>query len=477
MHWILPKKQFGVFLAALFAASAEGQPVATEIISPNDKPGGQFGAFYGGLPDLTGDGVGEFFVFGANHSWVYNGVTLEILHHFTSAGCAVGAPIYSPGDLTGDGIPDLMVTKRCGSTLAGSVDVVNGATGEALFSIDSPAPISQGFFGRQIRALPDMTGDGNGDWLILQKASVFIFDSQTLGAVKTIRNSESGYTFELQQIELIPDVNGDGKPDLLISNFQNAPARRGARTFNNAGRAIVRALPGGEVLYELLDPDPKDNGGFGFSICGIGDISGDQVEDIAVSTYTKDSGAGFIYMFSGKEGQLLRTLRSPRPQPQGRFGWRIEALPDLNEDRIPELFTQEDGADRAYVYDGATSLLLKSFDYPGQTDPIFFTGTIRQQAPPGIYAYLFSAANEDSGRVYHMRFTGVPKPLRLLAPAKDANAFRFQISGESGDKVEIQTSSDLLGWESLKSATLLPEALSVEDHGIVPPRFYRAKKQ
>jgi hypothetical protein len=465
-----------VLVVFLGVTSASGQPAFTEIISPADKPGAQFGAYYGGLPDLTGDGVGEFYVFGGNQSWVYNGASLEILFHFSSAGCAIGTPIYSPGDLTGDGIPDLMLARRCGTSLIGSVDVVDGAIGQALFTIESPEPVAQGFFGKQMRAIPDMTGDGKGDWLILQKARIFIFDSQTHDCVITIRNNLPGFAFEPQQIEVIPDINGDGKPELLISNFQDASVRRNNRTFNNAGRAIVRSLPGGELLYELQDPDPKEFGGFGFSIAGLGDISGDQVEDIAVSTYTKDSGAGFIYMFSGKDGQWLRTLRSGRPQAEGRFGWRIEALPDLNGDRIPELFTQEDGADHAYVYDGVTSILLKTIDYPGQTDPIFFTGTIRQAAPPGIYAYLFSAANEISGRVYHMRFTGVPRPLRLFEPEMQANTCRFKVLGESGQNVQIQTSADLQNWENLKTVNLQTTPVPVEDTVTAPRRFYRAKQ-
>jgi len=204
--------------------------------------------------------------------------------------------------------------------------------------------------------------------------------SQTRKAVRTIQNTEAAYKFGLQNAEVIPDVDRDGKPELLSGTW-TASVTRDGRTISNAGRAIVRSLETGEVLYELNDPEPKAESGFSLALKGVGDVTGDGIGDIAIGAPWK-SNYGRIYLFSGADGRWLRTLRSPNLIPQSGFGDRIEVLPDLNGDGVPELWTQ---GNPTSLFDGATSALLKTIESPGQR---FYIGTVRQTAAPEIRAYL-----------------------------------------------------------------------------------------
>jgi hypothetical protein len=255
---------------------------------------------------------------------------------------------------------------------------------------------------------------------------------------------------------------------LLLAGYLASVIRDG-ETIREAGRALVRSLQTGEVLYELDDPD--SNGGFGIELKGIGDINADKIGDIAVADFGK------VHLFSGMDGRWLRTLEPPDGSG-GAFGRRMESLPDLNGDGVPELLVQERGFGLAHLYDGAKSTLIKTIEYPGFDAPQFASGTVRQMAPPGLRPFLFSsesAGDSEEGRVYYMPFTTLPKLPRLNALGRSKSGFRLQVTGEPGSKVEVQGSGDFRIWEPFAVTTLGDQALAVEDSATnLARRFYRA---
>ena len=454
MHWI----------SAALAATAQDPPAYTEVISPTAKPGEGFGWAFGGLPDLTQDGVGEFYVVATARVYVYDGAKLQPLYHVTARG-DIGTSTHPAGDLNGDGTTDLLLEQTLFDQF-GQVRGVDGATGADLFTLNSPNPTSLGFFGTTIRLLPDMTGDGKEDWLIHQSewgsktGRVYIFDSQTRKAVKTIRNTEAAYRFWLQFVEVIPDVDGDGTPELLAGSW--------GQTIDGIGRAIVRSIKTGAVLFELRDPEPNAGNGFGSVLNGVGDITGDGIGDIGVNTH----------LFSGADGRWLRTLHSPNENPGAGFGRRIEVLPDLNDDGVPELWVQQDKLRVTHVFDGATSALLKTIEYPGVFRTLFFIGTVRQTAAPGIRAYLFASefvANSE-GRVYYMPFVPIPKLTRLAVSDLTDTRVALKLIAERGLKLEVQATSDFNTWEPVTSVTMGDQPFELEDSSAVnrTQRFYRA---
>lgn len=178
---------------------------------------------------------------------------------------------------------------------------------------------------------------------------------------------------------------------------------------------------------------------------------------------------------------MSATLHSPGSLAGG-FGGGIETMGDLNGDGVPELWIEEGQVSLTHLFDGRTSELLKTIEYPGdvQSDPgpKFGITAIRQSASPGIHALMFAAprAVNYEGRVYYMPFTGLPRPARMTALRGADNTFTLQISGEPGLRFGIQATSDFSTWEQAASVTTGEQPITVDDliwrsH---PRRFYRA---
>jgi hypothetical protein len=86
--------------------------------------------------------------------------------------------------------------------------------------------------------------------------------------------------------------------------------------------------------------------------------------------------AGRVYVFSGQTGALTRTLASPNKEVDGRFGWSVSGLGDVDGDGCPDMIVgaphedpgaSPDSAGRAYVFSGATGAVLSVPISPNET--------------------------------------------------------------------------------------------------------------
>ena len=348
----------------------------------------------------------------------------ELLHELSSPHekylGGFGSSLSGVKDVDGDGRGDLLIGARqedVGSVFAaGRAYVVSGASGMLLYEMQSPNPERAGNFGYAIADVSDADGDGLGDLLIGaphegdgsmnlgQSGRAYLFSGMT-GLL----------SFELQSpypqplgffgyaASGVPDVDGDRRGDLLVGAWGE-----GAPPPYRAGRAYIFSGSSGLLLHTLRSPNEEFGSHFGSAVAGVPDIDGDEQGDVLVGAEGEDIFTGRAYVFSGASGLLLHTLESPFPDLFARFGVSVAGVPDTDGDGRGDLlvgapsfnFDVLRGAGQAYLFSGASGALLRMFASPTEEDFSYFGSSVSGVADvdgDGRGDLLIGAVGEDPG--------------------------------------------------------------------------------
>ena len=251
-----------------------------------------------------------------------------------AAGDRFGAAVAGVGDVDGDGVSDYAVSAQFdqipGSSSRGSVILYSGRTKVQICRITDPA--SAGNMA-SLAAPGDLTGDGIPDlvigepWHVVtlatgQRGAVAIVSGATCAVVRQCIDPEPIQNLQVGiVVDTIPDLSGDGVVDLLAGT--------------KGGEAEIISGADCTVLRRLRAFTPNDIG-FGTTLAALGDIDSDGHADIAVGAPTDPhagGGSGRVYLFSGFSGGILGTLEDT----QVNFGSAIAGTEDLDGDGKPDL--------------------------------------------------------------------------------------------------------------------------------------------
>lgn len=248
------------------------------------------------LADVDGDQIGDFAAAGLDRIViVYSGKTLTELYRFYAGG---NVHIAAIGDLDGDQLTDIAVGsphEGYGPTREGRVFLVSGATGRVLRTIDNPYPASE--------------------------AAQF-FGSPVLGA---------------------GDLTQDGVPDIVVGAWQQVVDGQAQGQFFAFSGAT------GSLIFDVANPggDTAKWAEFGRRLAAVDDVDGDGVKDILAGAPWNAIGglleAGEAYIFSGANGDHLRTIESPSPTMGERFGLAPSAIPDIDGDGVRDYAVRTQG--------------------------------------------------------------------------------------------------------------------------------------
>ena len=215
-----------------------------------------FGTYQGaarvGSGDVTGDGV-EDIVVGAGpgapggHVKVFDGVTGAELHSFFAFEGYVGGVFVSAGDVNADGFADLMAVAGRGGN--GHVKVFDGRSGALLASFLS----FPGTLGKVQGTLADLDGDGMAEVLVASAGEVRAF---SLDGTERFRfNPYAGYTAALSLAA--GDLDGDGIDEILTGAEVNGHVKVFA---NQRERFSFLAYPGYLGGVRVASADVNDDG-------------------------------------------------------------------------------------------------------------------------------------------------------------------------------------------------------------------------
>lgn len=255
-----------------------------------------------------------------------------------SPGDNFGAALATVSDLSGDGVPDLVVGAGLADYShqnAGAVYLISGADGSVLRRHDGQGTDRR--FGFLVCSAGDANGDGFEDYAASARSDnsfrypsgMVVLYSGADGSV--LREFRSARNWDRFGHALAPagDVNGDGFDDLLIGAPDDDFAGIGT------GSAFVYSGEDGSPLHTLRGSKTWDR--FGKSVCSLGDVDFDGRPDFLVGVPQRENGfkeAGAVEMYSGRTGALI--MRVPGRSRDAYYGSHVVAMGDVTGDLVPD---------------------------------------------------------------------------------------------------------------------------------------------
>jgi hypothetical protein len=275
----------GGYVGAYVVSGRDGIRLAS--IDTNST--GQFGMQIAVIGDLNGDNLPEFAIglpvetvnnYGnAGRIMIMNGATGTLIQELQGAESyrSLGNTICGPGDLNGDGVPDLLV---------------NGVDGRTIPS-------------------DGLTALSGTDF-----QPIYVLDRHELG-------------HQVRDLDAIGDVNQDGVGDFVITGYQENSA-------GNWFQGISRVMSGtnGDQIFKLTGSEFED---FGRSATALGDLDGDGVNDFATVSMLLNHAWQIrprVEVFSGATGEEIGMAQSPI---FSYFIVRIFAMSDIDNDGRDEI--------------------------------------------------------------------------------------------------------------------------------------------
>ncbi len=301
------------------------------------------GAPVGGIRDVNGDGIDDMLI-GSYFSQAYviygrkggygepinltnfnSTLGFEIQIPTPYAGCTIGIYVAGAGDVNGDDLADVMVSEICRDPQFDvNTYVIYGRSGGYPFPINlANFNYLEGFVIQQqglpngldpISGVGDVNGDGLADMLVTNPNSS---PSYAAGSIYVVYGKKNGYSgpidlanfnstvgFEIQGgapyaeagffVGGAGDVNGDGINDII-------GGVGGDTQYQTPYQYVVYGRQGGyPVSIDLANLIFEPSVGFiiqgtadnpiGGPCSGIGDVNGDGVDDVAISTIAHSSG-------------------------------------------------------------------------------------------------------------------------------------------------------------------------------------------
>lgn len=251
------------------------------------------------------------------------------------------AAVAGIGDVNGDGHGDWVFGLRQAASGLGRVRMFSGLDGSVLRS--ATGTNSYPHLGTSANSAGDVNGDSVPDLVVGGTGALtmtLVYAYVLSGADGSLLHAFYGPPtfFTGAVVDGAGDVDRDGVPDLVVG-WENE-----AKVFSGRTGATLHAMQG--------------NGGFeafGASVTGVGDADADGYDDFAVAAVEFPFGLGFIRVYSGFDGSVLRTLVGNG----GSFGVSMDAG-DFDDDGVLDVAVGATGGSYVAIYSGRTGALLRT---------------------------------------------------------------------------------------------------------------------
>jgi len=128
--------------------------------------------------------------------------------------------------------------------------------------------------------------------------------------------------------------------------------------------AILNHNSFSEILKTLNSHFPEPEGFFGWALASAGDVDADGVTDFIIGAHQEDAGAanaGRAYVYRGSNFALLHILQASKPHAGGLFGSAVAGVGDVNGDGYDDLLVGEYGEDGG-AFDVGRAYVFSGYD-------------------------------------------------------------------------------------------------------------------
>ena len=404
------------------------------------SPSGKLGFSVSSAGDMNGDGLADLLIGAQSEtraanfsgaSYVVFGKTSGTLVNLASIGTngfvidggtdnyAMGYEVSSAGDVNGDGVSDVIIGANPdvsyvvfgkSSTTAVTLPTLSVTTTNAGYFMIDGRGVGNANDGQHVSSAGDVNGDGLADLLIdsslsenyvvFGKTDASIVQLSNLGAggfkINAATALESGLNASGLNGAAIGDVNGDGLADLIVANTFASPhgstSGRSYVLFGKAGSAAIELSSviggtGGFIINGMCSGEAT-----GWDISSAGDMNGDGLGDMLVSSQAFNANTGRTYVIYGRTATTAVEL-SDIAAGSGGFivngassgvasGTSVSSAGDINGDGLSDLLIGATSgrpggrttAGQTYVVFGGEQF-ASTVDYLGDTSANSLVGT------------------------------------------------------------------------------------------------------
>jgi ribosomal protein L35AE/L33A len=284
----------------------------------------RFGNSVSDAGDVNADGFADFIigswtadpngVNNAGSAFLYSGVDGSLLFQFDGIADYewLGFSVSGAGDVNSDGFDDVIVgaygTYANGRARSGSAFVYSGSTGILLHRFDGELAGDE--FGHAVSDAGDVNADGYADLIIgahvassatsYPGGSAYVYSGMD-GAL-LYQYDGGSYHYLGASVSGAGDVNQDGYDDFLVSSPWKT-RRHWWEDVDGAGEVNLWSGENGELIFRFRGNQEGQQ--LGTQVAGVGDITGDGIPDISMTTQSYLANA-----YSGAGGQLIDQFRS-----------------------------------------------------------------------------------------------------------------------------------------------------------------------